>query len=1264
MARRPAPSPNYTLGGPSNRRGGSHKSKFLFLFGGLAFLAVGIALYARALRAVSLGMGVSQEREALVDGTIAGGKRKSAKWNGDGDVDGKRTTKKEKERAGNDGGDVRQRMHGLKGGAVGQDRESDDEKYGDVEESSLLDLGMGMTLDSASDSDYNDNHSNSDGNGNGNDMEELLGNRHQDRNYNNRLSTNDNDNHNHNHNHNIPDNNGFQGPPPTPAWHLVSDPDDSFERTYLAPSQRPSYTHLRDLGRNGHVNKGNGIKHFFNPLCRHYRFNETMLPTVSVIMTTQNEPDEWISISVESILARTPPELLQEVIIVDDNGIPGQHDLPANIRRNVDESEFETLKALSPKVKVIKHSNREGCARSRLSGAKVATGQVLMFVDSHIEMLSSTWYHHLAIPILENPHTIAMQTIDVIDDLGSKDYSSGVGPLQYGIINTEFWFSYQADRFGDYMNPLYPDMFGEDELEERKKMKYQAERPGAREPYETPFGPGSLFAIRADEFWRLGGYDEGLYVWGGENTEMAFKMWMCGGRMLMVPCSRVGHMYRQHKEKDGRGALTRWPPDLPREMTDRLGCAYKNDTYTGKFIVLRHPADNFTRITTRNNLRVMETWVGDHPAKKAYYKRLFGRETLAPEFQRFIDDWKTDPVAQKQVEIKEQNKCHDFEWFDKYVMMRLTGRHNPWHPDNKKYEQVNCGNHKAKTCQACPQGNGKDWCNGDCSWCEVLQTCFHHDEKAKMCQKKGVIPQKAIAAPKIKSLQNKPNAVKKLDERRIKEERAQIPPDIKGKGYNLTLSVVLPCGFEHDTFVRTAHSIFAETPAEILKEIVLVDDASEPRLDSMWSQEEAAEFNVKYVRLDQPAGLIGAKQAGAEAATGDIIVFFDCHVKPARGYWIPYVIAVHENYKRVVVPTITSLNIDSWTEFNRPTSSGGGMSKCYLTFDAEFKWTTDNTPYVPIMSGGLLAISRKWFFEIGGYDSSMKGWGGENLDQSLRIWTCGGEIVSAPESFVAHMWRDGTAKTKAKYKLGAGDAIKNRARAVKAHLGPWYEKTLTFPSFNQWKGVDLDTSSITDAFADLHCENFEWYLNRFKHIYRDAGVVPKEVFQIKGETSSGSSVCLQLKSMGWTNYGSADEIILADCKGGHTEPKSQWWHISSRLQDGSCCGSLRAWNTDQCVDGRNPVLGHTTIKTYTCDLDSGVEAVLEPAEGDDDEFLMKIGRNKSQNSCISLEDDTTLKIVNCASASKWTKGNAFTPIEYELLSEKTKNEWENDIVTL
>jgi hypothetical protein len=59
------------------------------------------------------------------------------------------------------------------------------------------------------------------------------------------------------------------------------------------------------------------------------------------------------------------------------------------------------------------------------------------------------------------------------------------------------------------MDPIYPQNFTREEINERKKFKYEKEVPGNRFPYETPFGPGSLFAIRADEFWRLGGYDEG-----------------------------------------------------------------------------------------------------------------------------------------------------------------------------------------------------------------------------------------------------------------------------------------------------------------------------------------------------------------------------------------------------------------------------------------------------------------------------------------------------------------------------------------------------------------------------------------------------------------------------------------------------------------------------------------------------------------------------------------------------------------------------------
>jgi hypothetical protein len=395
------------------------------------------------------------------------------------------------------------------------------------------------------------------------------------------------------------------------------------------------------------------------------------------------------------------------------------------------------------------------------------------------------------------------------------------------------------------------------------------------------------------------------------------------------------------------------------------------------------------------------------------------------------------------------------------------------------------------------------------------------------------------------------------------------------KGYSLiteyssevkTMSVILPCANEMMFAVKTVRSLGERTPKDVLLEVIVVDDGSTPPLEEYFKENGAdvlEKYPVKFVRHETFTGLINAKKQGGDRAKGDVLTFLDCHVLP-RDYgegksWSDGIMSrISGNYRRIVVPSITDLEHTTWTEIGRPP----GIAKCYLSFDVDFIWFDSEDDFVPIMSGGLLAMSRRWWTETGGYDASMIGWGGENIDQSLRAWLCGGEIVQATDSHVAHLWRvNHKPETKAKYTVPEGSVNTNRYRAALAWFDDYIEKANTFGAFSKFAPPSSaplpNIETILEVKQKLQCKPFQWYLDNFSKIYFSAGVLADEVFRIR---DVNTNLCIARRNSGRREV---HDVVAATCS---TDDPHQLFHRGNRDGD-KCCSGLRSYDSMYCLSG-------------------------------------------------------------------------------------------------
>uniref|UniRef100_A0A452RS01 Glycosyltransferase 2-like domain-containing protein n=1 Tax=Ursus americanus TaxID=9643 RepID=A0A452RS01_URSAM len=222
--------------------------------------------------------------------------------------------------------------------------------------------------------------------------------------------------------------------------------------------------------------------------CRNLSFPES-LPEVSIVFIFVNEALSVLLRSIHSAIERTPPRLLKEIILVDDNS--SNEELKEKLTEYVDK-----VNGQKPGfIKVVRHSKQEGLIRSRVSGWRVATAPVVALFDAHVEF-NVGWAEPVLTRIKENRKRIISPSFDNIkyDNFEIEEY-----PLAAQGFDWELWCR--------YLNP--------------PKAWWKLENSTA--PIRSPALIG-CFIVDRQYFQEIGLLDEGMEVYGGENVELGIRV--------------------------------------------------------------------------------------------------------------------------------------------------------------------------------------------------------------------------------------------------------------------------------------------------------------------------------------------------------------------------------------------------------------------------------------------------------------------------------------------------------------------------------------------------------------------------------------------------------------------------------------------------------------------------------------------------------------------------------------------------------------------
>eukprot|EP00929_Paragymnodinium_shiwhaense_P014371 TRINITY_DN122276_c0_g1_i1.p1 TRINITY_DN122276_c0_g1~~TRINITY_DN122276_c0_g1_i1.p1 ORF type:complete len:595 (+),score=125.01 TRINITY_DN122276_c0_g1_i1:67-1851(+) len=323
-------------------------------------------------------------------------------------------------------------------------------------------------------------------------------------------------------------------------------------------------------------------------------------------------------------------------------------------------------------------------------------------------------------------------------------------------------------------------------------------------------------------------------------------------------------------------------------------------------------------------------------------------------------------------------------------------------------------------------------------------------------------------------------------------------PEVCGsKDYAITATVSVIIPFYHEatsTLLRTATSVLKRTPKSLLLDVILVSDGA----DAPWAAKQKEQIRVfkekhgdvvKFIEIEKHLGLAPAKVVGAKASTAEIVAFLDSHCEVNIGWYEPLAAAIQKDRGTVANPIIDGISLEDFSYHSTRQYTRGvftwGMYYAGEPFGPEDQAALERgeDAATPVMPGGLFAVDRKFFESLGFYDESLRVWGGENIELSLKAWRCGGRVVFVPCSRVGHVYKA------VDHRFPRGESLhKNYKRIAEIWLDDY--KEIYYKSFPIAMITDAGDLTEVQAVRDsLNCKSVDWFI---EHVYPTL-FIPKPV---------------------------------------------------------------------------------------------------------------------------------------------------------------------------